>query len=72
MLLSSNRSLRFNRFRLRRFRARGSDRLRAAGSLKEIDRSITAVYAIAGIENRRSDEGKDNARANEDEKSDTF
>ena len=39
---------------------------------QKVDRSITAVYAIAGIEYRRSDECKDNARANEDEKSDTF
>ena len=71
-LRSGNRFGSFNGFRLRRFRARRSNRLRPAGSLKEIDRGITPINAAAGIENRSSNEGKDNARANEDEEGNTF
>ena len=46
-LRGSNRFGSFDGFRLRRFRTRRSDRLRPARSLKEIDRSVTAVYAVA-------------------------
>ena len=60
------------RFRLRRLRARGSNGLCATGSLEEINRSVTAVYATARIENRGSNEGKNNPRADEDEQSDSL
>ena len=53
-LRSGNRFGGFDGFRLRRFRARRSNRLRSAGSLKEIDRGITTINAAAGIEDRSS------------------
>ena len=71
-LRSGNRFGGFDGFRLRRFRARRSNRLRSAGSLKEIDRGITTINTATRIENRSSNEGKNNARANEDEEGNTF